>query len=186
MRRTPLHRLAAFAGLALVACGPMPVGNPAVPEPAKAVDLQRYLGRWYEMARYENRFERDCAGVTAEYALRPDGLISVTNTCRKGGPAGPAEVARGRARLTGDAQGAKLKVSFLGPFFGDYWVLDRAEDYSWSIVGEGSGRYLWVLTRDPTPSAEVREGLIARVASLGYDTKMLHMTVQPPSEPPPT
>lgn len=175
-----MRTLLLVAAMGLSACTSMPVGNPNVPEPAKAVDFERYQGRWYEFARYENRFERDCAGVTADYARRPDGLISVVNTCRKGAPDGPVEVARGRAKPTGDAKGAKLKVSFFGPFFGDYWVLDRAEDYSWSIVGEGSGRYLWVLTREAEPSPEARAALIARVSGLGYDTKLLHMTAQPP------
>ncbi len=170
--------LPALLALSLTACAAMPVGNPNVPQPAKAVDFSRYQGRWYEFARYENRFERDCAGVTAEYGKRPDGLISVLNTCRKGAPDGPVKVARGKARPAGDALGAKLKVSFFGPFFGDYWVLDRAEDYSWAIVGEGSGKYLWVLTRTPVPDPAVRADLVARLASLGYDTKLLHFTVQ--------
>lgn len=163
----------------------MPVGNPSVPEPAKPVDFSRYQGRWYEFARYENRFEKDCAGVTADYASRPDGMVSVTNTCRKGAPDGPVKVAKGRARFVGDPMNAKLEVSFFGPFFGDYWVLDRAEDYSWAIVGEGSGRYLWILTRDPVPNVQMREALIARTAGLGYDTKLLHMTEQPPQGSPP-
>jgi apolipoprotein D and lipocalin family protein len=74
---------------------------------------------------------------------------------------------------------AKLKVSFFGPFYGDYWILDHADDYSWSIVGEPSGRYLWILDRDAAPpEAEVRR-LIDRARSLGYDTSMLLRTVQP-------
>ena len=99
-------------------------GNPSVPEPAKPVDLERYLGRWFELARFENRFERGCEGVTAEYRRRPDGLIEVVNTCRKGSPAGPRRVARGRAKRVPGSGNAKLKVSFFGPFFlGDYWIL---------------------------------------------------------------
>ena len=168
--------------LAMASCAQMPVGNPAVPEPAKAVDFERYRGLWYEYARYENRFERGCEGVTAEYARRSDGLISVVNTCRKGAPDGRAKAARGRAKPAGDAKGAKLEVSFFGPFFGDYWVLDRADDYSWSIVGEPSGRYLWILTREPSPPAG--PALVARASSLGYDTRLLHMTKQPPKEAP--
>lgn len=174
----------ALAALSLSACTPMPVGNPAVPEPAKPVDFARYQGRWYEFARYEHRFERDCAGVTADYAKRRDGQISVVNTCRKGAPDGPIQVARGRAKAVGDPLGAKLKVSFFGPFYGDYWVLDRAEDYSWAIVGEGSGRYLWVLTREPVPTPEQRAALVARVVGLGYDTKLLHFTHQSPKGAP--
>lgn len=157
----------------LTACAGMPVGNPAVPQPAKTVEPDRYLGRWAEFARYDNRFERGCEGVTATYARRPDGRISVINACLADGK---AKVANGVARLVPDPKGAKLKVSFFGPFWGDYWVLDRADDYSWSIVGEPSGRYLWILTRDPTPPPQTREALVARVKSLGYDTGLLRFT----------
>ena len=101
-----------------------PVGNRAVPPPAKDVDLKRYLGLWYELARYENRFERDCEAVTAAYRALPDGQIEVINSCRKGSVDGPPKVARGRAKLVAGSRGAKLNVSFFGPFFGDYWVLE--------------------------------------------------------------
>jgi len=154
-----------------------PVGNRAVPEPRRAVEIQRYLGRWYEIARYEQGFQRGCEGVTADYSLRPDGGVSVVNRCRK--PDGRITEARGRARIVDRDSNAKLKVSFFGPFFGDYWVLDHADDYSWSIVGEGSGRYLWILARDPTPGdAQVAE-LIERTRAMGYDTSMLRRTRQP-------
>jgi apolipoprotein D and lipocalin family protein len=178
MRQMPGLMILAFA---LSACAGGPVGNRDVPEPAKAVELSRYLGLWHEFARYENRFEKGCEGVTAEYALRSDGLISVRNTCRQGAPDGPVEVANGRARPTGDAKGAKLKVSFFGPFYvGDYQVLDRAEDYSWAIVGDRSGRFLWILTRAAQPSAAQRQTLLNRAREMGYDLKLLRLTEQLP------
>lgn len=158
-----------------------PVGNRHVPEPAKPVDLDCYLGRWYELARYDVGFERNCEGVTAEYAQRPNGLIAVINTCRRGAADGPIRVARARARVVPGSSNAKLKVAFFGPFFvGDYWVLDHADDYAWSIVGEPSGRYLWVLTREPLPSAEARNALVWRVRNMGYNTGLLRFTHQPP------
>lgn len=166
------------AALSLAACVAGPVGNPNPPQPAKAVALERYLGRWYEFARYDNAFERNCEGVTAEYATKPDGGISVLNTCRKGAPDGPSKSARGRAKLTGDSLGAKLKVAFFGPFFADYWVLDHADDYSWSIVGEPSGRYLWVLTRKPVLTTEERDAVLNRVKAMGYDLSLLRFTRQ--------
>jgi len=169
---------AVTATLLLGACVAGPSGNPNPPQPAKSVELDRYLGRWYEVARYDMRFEKGCEGVTAEYALRSDGLISVTNTCRQGAVDGPAKVAVGRAKVVDKATSAKLKVSFFGPFWGDYWVLDHAEDYSWSIVGEGSGKYLWLLSRKP-PSDLEREALTARAKALGYDVTMLRPTKQP-------
>lgn len=153
-----------------------PVGNSAVPQPAKSVDIDRYLGRWYEIARYEQSFQKGCEAVTADYALRGDGSIDVVNRCRS--PDGTLNQARGRAKVASKS-GAKLKVSFFGPFYGDYWVLDRAEDYSWAIVGEPSGRYLWILARDATPSAPAVQRLVGRARTLGYDTSLLINTRQP-------
>jgi apolipoprotein D and lipocalin family protein len=164
----------------LAACSSMrggPSGNAHVPQPAKAVDLERYLGRWYEFARYENRFERDCEAVTADYAKLDNGLISVVNSCARGSVTGPLSSVEGKAKVVANSNDAKLKVSFFGPFYvGDYWVLDHADDYSWSIVGEPSGRYLWILTRDAKPGAEQRTSLIDRARRLGYDVSMLRET----------
>jgi apolipoprotein D and lipocalin family protein len=177
----PRLLLATALALLLPGCtalGPKhPVGNAAVPQPAKSVDLDRYLGRWYEIARYEQGFQKDCDGVTADYSRREGGGIKVINTCRK--PDGKITDAVGKAKVVDPATGAKLKVSFFGPFYGNYWVLDRAEDYSWAIVGEPSGRYLWLLARQATPSAEAKAAMVARARSLGYDTSMLRVTRQP-------
>jgi apolipoprotein D and lipocalin family protein len=154
-----------------------PVGNARVPEPISAVDLKLYLGRWYEIARYEQRFERGCEGVTADYRLRTDGKIDVLNRCRRSN--GEIDEARGIAKVVDPVSNAKLKVSFFGPFYGDYWVLDHANDYSWSIVGEPSGRYLWILAREANPDSDAIERLIGRTRALGYDTNMLVRTKQP-------
>ena len=148
-----------------------PVGNAHVPEPAKAVDLQRYLGRWFEVARYDQRFERGCKAAMADYSLRPDGMIDVVNRCRK--LDGTLKQAHGIAKIVDVQSKAKLKVSFFGPFYGDYWILDRADDYSWSIVGEPSGRYLWILSRDPHLADAQLRGLVSRATAMGYDTSML-------------
>lgn len=164
--------------LLLAACVAGPSGNPNPPQPAKAVELDRYLGLWYEVARYDMRFEKGCEGVTAEYSKRPDGLIRVLNTCHQGAVDGPVKSSEGKAKVVDTATNAKLKVSFFGPFWGDYWVMDHADDYSWSIVGEGSGKYLWLLTRKPPTDLE-REALTARAKALGYDVSMLRPTLQP-------
>ena len=148
----------------------------------ESVDIERYLGRWYEIARFPNNFEEGCEGVTAEYDLRPDGLISVINTCRKGATDGKAEVAKGRARVVDEVTNAKLEVSFFGPFWGDYWILYLAEDYSLSLVGEPSGRYLWILSRTPEISPEHRQAAIGTLNALGYNTEALYFTKQPPAE----
>ena len=154
-----------------------PVGNSSVPQPAKTVDVARYSGVWYELARYENGFERGCEGVTAQYSLKPNGEVRVVNTCRVGSPAGPARISEGSAKVVQGSGNAKFKVSFFGPFYlGNYWVLDHANDYSWSIVGEPSGRYLWLLSR--AKSKSLRSALTRRAASLGYDTSLLRSTMQ--------
>lgn len=185
MKTKPLYTygataLLAVGGLALLAaCASAggKSGNAQVPQPARPVELERYLGRWYEFARYENRFERNCEAVTADYRLRDDGLIGVTNACREGGLSGPVKVSEGKAKVVDGSANAKLKVSFFGPFYvGRYWVLDHADDYTWSIVGEPSGRYLWILTREATPPAALRTALMERARSLGYDITMLRET----------
>ncbi|HET8613870.1 MAG TPA: lipocalin family protein [Sphingomonas sp.] len=184
---TKLMRSAAIAatGLASAAIGAFaylrftapPVSNRHVPEPFKAVDLDRYLGRWYEIARYPNRFEKGCEAVTAEYAMLPNGHVRVVNRCHKGQPGGPCRESKGEAKIVPASRGAKLRVSFFGPFYvGDYWVLDHGDDYGWSIVGEPAGRYLWLLARDAQPGDGERERLIGRAAELGYDISRLHFT----------
>lgn len=177
----PAIAVAASAGFVVGCAASRPSGNPQVPEPAKPVDLARYLGRWYEIGRYDVFFEAGCEGVTAEYWMRPDGLIRVVNTCRRGSPDGPARAAEARARVVPDSDNAKLKVSFFGPlYFGNYWVLDHGDDYEWSIVGEPSGKYLWILSRDPVLEAEKQNALVERARELGYDTARIRYTRQPP------
>ncbi len=183
--------LVLFCTAALSACvgSPGPVGNAAVPEPARPVALGAYLGTWYEYARYEAPFQTGCEGVTAVYSLREtsgDAAIRVVNSCFKGGLDGEFEQATGRAKIVEGSDGAKLKVSFFGPFFGDYWVLDRGDpdaggQYPWSIVGEPSGRYLWILTRTSQPDAAMRAMLEARVRELGYDWSLVRFTQHAPS-----
>lgn len=155
---------------------PGPVGNYSVPDPAKAVDLRRYMGRWYEQYRYDASFEQGLEAVTADYSLNRDGSVRVVNQGRKGGPAGKLSKSVGKAKIADTATNAKLKVSFFGPFYGNYWVLDHSDDYQWSIVGEPSGRYLWVLTRDAKPGVELLDELEARVRALGYDWSLIHFT----------
>jgi apolipoprotein D and lipocalin family protein len=154
-----------------------PVINRAVPEPAKPVDLNRYLGRWYEIARHEYLFEEGMDAVTADYSRLAADKIGVTNAGTRGGK---RKVARAKGAVADKETGAKLKLSFFGPLYvGDYWVLDHADDYSWSIVGEPGGRYLWLLSRSPRPGDKEVDALFARAKSLGYDTSALRRTHQP-------
>ncbi len=168
----------AAAGL-LLRHASRPQGNARVPQPERAVDLTRYLGKWYELARYDNWFEHRCDGVTAEYGLLPDGRISVRNSCQKNFPNGRLSVAKGKGKAVPGSGNAKLKISFFGPFYiGNYWVLDRAEDYGWSIVGERSGHYLWILCRDPHPPEWLTQMLLRRATEMGYDPNRIRRTRQ--------
>ena len=116
------------------------------------VDLDRYAGEWFEIARFPNRFQRQCVGdVRAAYSRRPDGRIDVVNRCRT---ADGETVARGMARVVDDVTFAKLKVRFapswltwLPPVWGDYWIVGLATDYSWAVVGDPRRDYLWILAR---------------------------------------
>jgi apolipoprotein D and lipocalin family protein len=156
-----------FLAILATACAAQPVyRSSTAPLPVASVELPRYLGHWHEAARLPNRFEQGCIGASADYGQRPDGLISVTNTCRQA--EGGQRTARGRARTTGALGEGKLEVSFFGPFWAKYWVLERAPDYSWSIVGEPSGRYLWLLTRAERISARERAFFETRISALGY------------------
>jgi apolipoprotein D and lipocalin family protein len=145
------------------------------------VDLQRYLGNWYEIANFPQSFQRGCTASTATYALRDDGQIDVVNRCRKDSPVGPEKVARGRARVVDRVSNAKLEVSFFRPFWGDYWIIDLGADYEYAVVGHPSRDYLWILARTPTMTAEVYEEILRRLAAQSYETSRLVRTVHAPA-----
>ncbi|MEM8791838.1 MAG: lipocalin family protein [Pseudomonadota bacterium] len=146
------------------------------------VDLARYQGLWYEIARYPNRFEEGCVGVTAEYSLNEDGSIRVENTCREGALDGPVDVAEGRATAA-SPENDKLEVGFVWwlPFaVGDYWILSVTEDYSVAVIGAPSGEYGWILAREPELTDEQLQAAYAVFQKNGYDTTQLYLTPQAP------
>lgn len=140
------------------------------------VDLARYLGRWYEVASFPMFFQKRCLGdTTAEYALRPDGDITVTNRCRT--EDGFIE-ANGRASVVASSGNARLKVSFFWPFSSDYWVIGLDADYRWAVVGNPNRKTLWILSRTPTlPENDLLRAKAAAVAQ-GYDLASLRTTAQ--------
>ena len=145
-----------------------------------SVDLTRYAGTWYEIARFPVWFQEDCAGVTAKYALREDGRVDVVNTCREGGLDGPVRSADAIARAVDDTN-AKLKVNFAAPlpFEGDYWVLYLDEDYQVAVVGSPGGQGGWILSRTPQIEADRLEAARGALAANGYDVGRLTFTEQP-------
>lgn len=179
-------RLPALALLAtLAACssgisGRAPDAPP--PTPVASVDLSRYAGTWYEIARYPNSFQKDCEGVTADYALRPDGRIGVTNTCRSTSRPGSPRSARAVASVIEGSGGARIAVNFapipLPRGEGNYWVLYLDGDYRTALVGSPSGEFLWMLARTPFITDAQRAALDAAATANGYRLDLLKDTVQ--------
>ncbi len=166
-------------GLAIVAGGAVEATEPPL-DVVASVNLERYLGLWYEIASYPAWFQRGCHATTAEYSRRDDGLIRVINSCRKGSLDGRLKEAKGRAKVVDEATNAKLKVSFFGPFWGDYWIIDLDPEYQWAVVGVPSRRYLWILSRTPSMDEAVYRQIVSRLPAKGYDPARLVPTLHPP------
>ena len=137
------------------------------------VDLNRYIGLWYEIAKIPNSFQKQCAaGTTAEYSLREDGRISVINKCYKSD--GSLDEAGGVARVRDNQSNAKLQVSFVrilgrNRFWGDYWIIGLDEDYRWAVVGHPKRRYGWILSRTPELTPELRQQINSLLERQGYN-----------------
>ena len=137
----------------------------------KELDLQRYLGTWYEIARFDHSFERGLVGVTATYSMRGDGKIKVLNQGYKNTLDGKLSVAEGKAKTTGEP--GKLKVSFFWIFYADYFVMELDENYKWALIGSKSDKYLWILSRTPKLEDNVKKLILHHAVKRGYDTSKL-------------
>ena len=148
-------------------------GAPEGIEPVKNFELDRYLGKWYEIARLDHSFERGLSRVTAEYTMRSDGGVKVINrgySIKKE----KWKEAEGKAYFVGAADTGHLKVSFFGPFYGAYVIyeLDQ-ENYQHALVSGPNRSYLWILARSPSLEQQIQDKLIAKAAALGFDTSKL-------------
>lgn len=186
-----------LASLALTLAMALPAGaaEPAAAQSALPVvahlDLQRYSGRWYEVARLPNFFQKKCVGdVSADYSPLPSGQVSVVNRCRTadGSVTQSDGIARKVAPRPGEAADVgRLEVRFapawlgwLPLVWGDYWVIDIADDYSTALVGTPNRDYLWLLSRKPTLANEEVERWLAKAAALGFDTQAVERTAHRP------
>jgi len=171
-RSRPLaFALALGAAFALGACAH---SERAPTQSVERVDLDRYVGKWYEIAAFPMFFQRRCLGdVTAEYALRPDGDISVVNHCRT--KDGFAEAA-GRAWAVEGTGNSQLEVSFFRPFRSDYWIIGLDDDYRWAVVGNPNRKYLWVLSRTPRLPKEQLDRALRSAGNQGFDLTQLKYT----------
>jgi apolipoprotein D and lipocalin family protein len=152
--------------------------------PVSRVDLARYAGIWYEIAKIPNRFQKQCARDTlAQYTLRPDGRINVVNQCIKRN--GSVDQARGIAKVVDAETGAKLKVSLVSllgwrPFWGDYWIVGLDPNYRWAVVGAPNRKYGWILARSKTLDANSLETISAIIERNGYQRGSFQMDGQAP------
>lgn len=139
------------------------------------LDLPRYMGHWYEIARFDHRFERGLAEVTATYTLLPDGTVRVVNRGYKHkAPHDVCKTAEGRAKLPDATQPGKLKVSFFLWFYANYYVMELdKEDYNYALLGSSSDRYLWLMSRTPVMPEDIKEKLLAAATCRGYDVNKL-------------
>ena len=201
MRTSPLLLLPAVVGLCIVLGTPIGsshvraaagqqaatrAANPTPPpvQPVATIDLERYLGRWYEIARFPNRFQEKCTGnVTAQYARRDDGRLDVRNACATNeGTVETNGVAR-RADKRGPASRLEVRfapaiLSFLPAVWGDYWILDIAPDYSTAVVGSPDRQYLWFLSRTPYVDQATYARMVGVARSQGFDVERLQRTPQ--------
>lgn len=139
------------------------------------VDLEKYLGKWYEIAAFPQKFEKGCTFTTAEYSLKEDGKIEIKNSCIKDGQYSEAI---GEASVDDKNSKAKLDVSFFWPFSGKYWIIALAPDYSYAVVGHPNRKYLWILNRKPKMDSMTYNHLVLLAAGKGFDIRKLVKTVQ--------
>jgi apolipoprotein D and lipocalin family protein len=163
-----MRQLLFLAVTLLAGCAQIPDGVEAV----GGFDAERYLGKWYEIARLDHRFERGLDNITATYTARDDGGITVLNRGYDRAK-GEWREAQGRARFAGPRDKAMLEVSFFGPFYGGYNVVDLDPDYQLALISGPTREYLWILARQPDPPREAVERVARRAAELGFDTAAL-------------
>jgi apolipoprotein D and lipocalin family protein len=169
-----------LSGLLLPAPTPTRADDTAAVRTVPSVDLDRYVGRWYEIAKIPNRFQKQCVrGTTAEYSLREDGRIDVINACFE--EDGDRDEASGVAKVVDKQTNAKLEVSFVSilgwrPFWGDYWIIGLDDDYRWAVVGTPDRKYGWVLARTPELDDATMEEIFAIVEGNGYQREDFEMS----------
>lgn len=177
MKRKSL--LISILGLFLTLAGC--TGVPDNVHPVKNFDAQQYLGKWYEIARLDHSFERGMTKVSAEYTLRDDGGIAVTNRGYNAEKQQWKE-AHGKAYFVRDNNTGYLKVSFFGPFYGSYIVFDLGDDYQYSMISGPNHDYLWLLARTPTVSDTLKADFVRKAKARGFNTDELIWLDTPPQK----
>ncbi len=144
------------------------------------VDLNKYAGKWYEIASYPQRFQKGCHCTTAEYTLSDKGYVLVENKCNKNSVTGKISSIKGKAFVEKNSGNAKLKVQFFWPFTGKYWIIDLADDYSYAVVSHPNKKYLWILSRTSNMEETIYQQIIFRLKEKGFDLSKIKITEQLP------
>lgn len=142
------------------------------------VELNKYLGKWYEIASFPQSFQKGCNCTTANYILSNKGYVIVENRCNIDSVNGKEKLTKGKAFVVKGSNNAKLKVQFFWPFKGKYWIIDLADDYSYAVVSHPNRKYLWILSRTPQIDAKVYDGIIERLKEKQLDVSKLVVTKQ--------
>lgn len=175
-----------FAGLMLLsACAATAATGLDAKRPSAvaSVDLEKYMGRWYEVARYPNSYQKGTVGVVAHYQLRDNGKISLKNSARKKTLDGSVKTGSGSGKVLKKSNGAKWDVTFIWPFTADYWIIELDPEYRWAVVGQPSRKNLWILSRSPVLERDVYDDIVGRLETHGYDKDKLEATPQPTDGP---
>ena len=168
--------------LLLTACSSPQENNPPQLITVKQVDLKKYIGLWYEIAKIPNSFQDHCSyGTTAEYKIDDDGDIIVVNSCYD--DEGKIDVAEGLAKVVDKKTNAKLEVSFFSilgirPFWGDYWIIGLDENYEWAVVGTPNRKYGWILSRTPSLPDSTMENIFKLLKSQYYNPEDFELSRQ--------
>lgn len=180
MKRSPsVILLSLLCSLCLMHCQSQKTANMIDKTTISNVDLEKYQGTWYEIARLPNSFEKDLVGVTATYTLLENGKIRVLNQGYVERLDGKRKDIKGRAKVPDPDQPGRLKVAFFLFFWSDYYILELDQpDYQWAMIGSSSPRYFWILSREPTLDEAVFSELIRRAENRGYDLSELIMVEQ--------
>ena len=147
-------------------------------ETVQSVDLDKYLGLWYEIASFPQYFQKGCHCTTAKYTLSDKGFIIVENLCNKDSLNGKLSYIKGKAFVEAGSGNAKLKVQFFWPFKAKYWIIDLVADYSYAVVSHPNKKYLWILSRTSKMDDSVYQQIISRLKAKGFDLALLQKTPQ--------
>jgi apolipoprotein D and lipocalin family protein len=143
-----------------------------------SVDLEKYMGKWYEIASFPQRFQKGCHGTTAEYTLNDKGSVTIENKCFKDSVDGKVSSIKGKAFVVENSGNSKFNIQFFWPFKGKYWIIDLADDYSYAVVSHPTKKYLWILSRNPFMDDTTYLSIITKLKDKGFDVTKIRITHQ--------